>query len=369
MTQPILRVLIQEKLVNGHSPRTHIPRIWGRPRAHPAMSNGLLRGLTLAAFAALGTMTCAASAGAATRINVCTDLSTFGETYVLAADLTSCGDCLVVTRNRITIDLAGYTIFAACYGVGAGVTDGGTAVQGTTVKNGTIKGFADGVLLANSTRNQILNLTSSGNSANGINVGVRSLVKSCEVVDNGENGILIGEFGQVQDCTITGHVAPEGNGGFGIVGAGHLLVKDNDVSDNKVGILVGDFGTVSFNTASNNVFSGLFAGNHSLVTGNTTNGNGIENESSGITTGGVSSVSHNTSSRNGGGGINVVVFDALLDDGTRNLVTGNTTDNNGLVGVTAMCPGTVTNNKSSGNGSGIWDNYDIGLGCRTSNNQ
>jgi hypothetical protein len=78
-------------------------------------------------------------------------------------------------------------------------------------------------------------------------------------------------------------------------------------------------------------------------------------------------VSNNISSSNGGGGIDVKV--GALSDGTRNLVTGNITDLNGLVGITAMCPGTVTNNKSSGNGSGIWDNYDIGLGCRTSNNQ
>ena len=72
------------------------------------------------------------------------------------------GDDGFKTRDRITIDLAGYTISGSCEGVGAGVTDSGTALQGTTVKNGTIKGFADGVLLANSTSNQILNLTSSG---------------------------------------------------------------------------------------------------------------------------------------------------------------------------------------------------------------
>ena len=324
-----------------------------------------MRGLTLGAFAALGTMTCVATAGAATRIDSCQTLNTIGETYVLTGNpvLTSCGTCLVVANDRITIDLAGRTIDGSCGGTGiggAGITDEGTARQGTTVKNGAIRGFEFGVDLGSSTRNQILNLTSSANSAIGINVGVRSLVKGCVVEENGGYGILIGEFGQVQDCTIAGHV-----GGVGISGAGHLLVKDNDVAGNAVGILVGDYGTVSFNTSSGNTASGLFAGNHSLITGNTTNGNGIENESSGITTGGLSSVSHNISSGNGGGGIDVVVLDELIDDGTRNLVTGNTTNGNGLVGVTAMCPGTVTNNKSSGNGT----NYDVGAGCRTNNNK
>jgi parallel beta-helix repeat protein len=364
MTQPILRVLNQEKLANGHSPHAHIPRIWGRPGTHPAMSKGLLRALTLAAFAMLGTLTCVASAGAAEAIKSCGTLGTFGRIYVLAADLTSCGDCLVVTRDRITIDLAGYTISGACDGVGAGVTDSGTALQGTTVKNGTIKGFADGVFLANSTSNQIPNLTSSGNSGDGINVGARSNVKGCVIEDNGLNGLIIGDFGHVQDCTITGHFGTEESGGsgisggFGIVGAARLLVRDNDVVDNRVGILVGDSSNVSFNTASNNVFSGLFASNRSLVTGNTTNGNGT----AGITTGGNTNVSHNTSNGNGGG---IAVGVDGVFDGTRSLVTGNTTNDNDGAGVEAWCPSTVTNNNSSGNGS----NYTLnGPGCQDKNN-
>jgi hypothetical protein len=344
MTQPIRRVLIQEKRANG---------------------KGLLRGLTLAAFAVLGTMACVASVGAATKIEACGPLNTPGATYVLTHDLSTCDSCLVVNADRITIDLATYAItgiFGACVG-GAGVTDGGTARQGTTVKNGTIMGFTVGVDLALSTRNQILNLTSSANSAIGINVGVRSLVKGCTVEENGGYGIVIGEFGQVQDCTITGH-----DGGFGIFGAGHLLVKDNDVSDNLAGIVVGDFGTVSFNTSVRNVQTGLFAGSHSLVTGNTTTGNG-----KGITTAGLSAVSYNVSSNNEGGGIGVGV-DGVFD-GTQSLVTGNTTNDNGGVGVDTSCPSTVTNNKSSGNGS----NYTFdgvpplpgggAPGCQTKNNK
>ncbi len=65
-----------------------------------------------------------------------------------------------------------------------------------------------------------------------------------------------------------------------------------------------------------------------------------------------------------GGGIDVGV-DGVFD-GTQSLVTGNTTNDNGGIGVEASCPSTVTNNKSSRNGS----NYDInGPGCRTNNNK
>jgi hypothetical protein len=368
MSQPILRVLIQEKLANGRSPRTHIPRIWGGPRN----GKGLVRGLTLAALAVLGTMTCVASAGAVTAIKSCGLLNTFGATYVLANDISSCGPCLEVANDRITIDLAGHSISGSCVGadfgdeISAGVTDGGTSWQGTTVKNGTITGFEVGVFLPFSTRNQILNLTVSANSLIGISVGEYSIVKGCVIDKNGNTGIFLvctptpegcPSFGSVLDNVITDHLS---NGGYGIFGGDRLLVRDNTVENNLIGISVGNSTNVSFNTSRSNVFGGLSAGNRSLVTGNTTNKNGT----AGITTGGNTNVSNNTSSDNGGGGIDVMV-DAF-SDGTRNLVTGNTTNDNGLVGVTAMCPGTVTNNKSSGNG--LMD-YDVGLACRNNNNK
>jgi hypothetical protein len=70
----------------------------------------------LAAFAALGTMTCVASAGAAELIDSCGTLSTPGKVYALAQDLTSCGTCLVVSADRITIDLKDHTISRHCGG-------------------------------------------------------------------------------------------------------------------------------------------------------------------------------------------------------------------------------------------------------------
>ena len=362
MTQSILRVLIQEKLAHGRFPRTHIPRTWGGPRN----GKGLLRGLTLAAFAALGTMTCVASAGAATAITECMTLSTFGGAYVLANDLASCGGtCLEVANDRITIDLAGYTIAGPldednrplCGG--AGITDNGTERQVTTVKSGTITGFGVGIDLDASTRNLILNLTSSFNSGGGIFVGARSLVKGCVIADNGGNGITIGDFGQIQDCEITGNA-----GGFGILGGHHMLVKDNIVSGNQLGINVGDFGTVTYNESSKNTFRGLFSGNRSLVTGNTTNENGIGYDEAGIATGGLSSVTYNFSNQNGGGGIDVALGGPF--EGTRSLVTGNITNRNGGIGVAASCPSTVTNNRSLDNGL---MNYDIGKGCHSTNNK
>ena len=346
MTQPILRVLIQEKPAHGRLPRTHTLR------------KGLLRGLTLAAFAALGTMTCVASAGAV-PLSACGTLSTPGGTYLLTKDLTSgCETCLTVVNDRITIDLGGHTISGFCSGDGntAGVTDNGTPRQGTTVKNGTITGFDFGVFLGSSSRNLIRNLESSENSKDGIRVGERSLVKDSVIKDNDENGIIIGDFGQVQGCTITGH--NQGASGFGIFGGSRLLVTDNTVMDNLVGISASGFATVSFNDFLWNEFTGVSVGNNSLVTGNQANDNGA-----GIAVSGLSSVSYNVSNRNTRGGI-----DVGFETGN-SLVTGNTTNGNGDVGVTAWCNGvglsTVTNNNSLGNGS----NYLFNGPCRITNNK
>src|SRR6185436_9162651 len=127
-----------------------------------------------------------------------------------------------------------------------------------------------------------------------------------------------------------------GNKLFGISGFSRLLIRNNMVVGNQTGITVGDFSTVSFNTASGNNVYGVFAGIHSLVTSNETTGNG--SDGAGIATGGLSTVSYNISSDNGGGGIQIMNDD--FGDGTRSLVTGNTTNSNGNAGVEAWCPST-----------------------------
>jgi len=412
MTQPIPRVLIQETLANDRLPRAQVSRIWGGQRSgetcdggeatvrrtHPAMSKGLARGLAVATFAALSAMSCVASAGVATKITSCGTLDTFGGTYVLTANLTSCDTCLVVANNRITIDLAGYTISGSCkardcagddvlcQGPRAGVTEGGTPWLGTTVKNGTITGFDVGIDLALSTQNVIRGLTSSANSADGIMVGNHSLVKDSLIEGNGQDGIFITDFGQVEDCTIGGpteaYPTAQGNKGFGISGFSRLLIRNNMVVGNQTGIFVGDFSTVSFNTASGNSTTGVYAGIHSLVTSNETTGNGNGDiggdGGAGIIAGGLSTVSYNISSGNVGGGI--AVTNDEFGDGTRSLVTGNITNSNGNAGVEAWCPSTVTNNQSSGNGGNIANrslvtdsmNYDYNgppEACRTKNNK
>ena len=143
----------------------------------------------------------------------------------LTADLASCGDCLVVASNRITIDLQGHSITGDCES-SAGVTDGGIARDWTVVKNGSISSFTVGVLLASSRRNQVQNIQVMTNVI-GIWAGTDSLVKSCSATSNSVfqdedgYGIIVGDRSQVEGCDASF------NGRVGILAGNHCLITRN----------------------------------------------------------------------------------------------------------------------------------------------
>jgi hypothetical protein len=262
-----------------------------------------LRLALAAVLPALATMTWVTGAAAVTTITTCGTLTKLGETYNLANDLTSCGTCLTVANNRITINLKNYFIIGECDGgpdIAAGISDGGIARDLTTVRDGAIVGFDAGIDLTSSTRSTVLNIIALGNLFAGIAVGDNSLVKSNLAVLNVVDGIVVGERGQVQENI----ASLNGFDGFG---------------------------------------DGIYAGNRCLITRNSAEGNAEE----GIATGGSCTVSFNDANGNGDDGIDVGADGDF--DGSRSLVTGNTADFNGDVGIEAQCPSTVTFNNASGN--------------------
>ena len=272
--------------------------------------------VTVALVAAL-TWASAASAAGVVNISSCRTLSTPNTIYKLTANLTRCGDCLIVANNRITIDLQGHSITGRCKN-SAGVTDGGIARDSTVVKNGSIASFAVGVLLASSTRNHVRDIQVTSNII-GIWAGDNSLVTSCSATFNRE---AQEEFGY--------------------------------------GIIVGDHSQVEGCDASHNGLTGILAGDHCLITRNTANLNIDE----GIATGSSCTVSFNTAIFNESDGIDV--GDGSSASGAHSLVTGNTVYGNGDGGIEVTCPSDVTNNTASYNGS----NYTFrGTNCHTSNNE
>jgi hypothetical protein len=282
------------------------------------MGKRIVQGLAQAGFAVVLAMTWVTGAGAQViGIATCQTLATFGATYRLTDDILACGDCLIVGANRITIDLQGFAIVQDidCF-AGSGITDGGVAREQIVVKNGgtfsDLEGSFDyGIDLRASLRTEVRTFVTFFNNFDGIAVGDRALVKDCLSLLNLENGISAGNFAQVQEC-----------GAFlnGFIGG-----------DDLAGIRVGDRCLVTLNDASGNADDGILAGANCTVT-------------------------HNTASFNESG---------ISVDGTNSLVSHNTTNDNFNEGIEVQCPGTVTNNHSSGNG----EDYVLeGPGCFQNNN-
>jgi hypothetical protein len=277
-----------------------------------------LRVIAVVAIAIVTTLAGApqARAGGVVNISTCQTLSGFNTVYRLTTDLTpttTCGDCLVVAADRITIDLQGHSITNTCFGNGLAITDGRSARDLIVVKNGSITGYAIGVALESSTRVSVLGITSTFNLNVGIVVGARGLVKSSEV-SGSVFGIRVHDRSQVQQCNAH-------DNGLGISSVGdNCLITMNTANFNTVGIALPDANkcTVSYNTASNNSDVGI-----------------------------------------GAGGVSV--------GGSGHLVTQNVAMNNGsFFDYTINCPSTVTNNTST---NGFPTSYLInGTDCHLANN-
>jgi hypothetical protein len=271
-----------------------------------------VRSFAAAAVAVIATMAWVSIASAAGAVNIaaCQTLSTPNTVYKLTTPLTSCGDCLIVAADKVTIDLQGNSITGTCPGTGAAITDNATSFDLITVKNGSGGGFGFGVFLQSSTRVSVLGFIAAGNTERGIVVGPKGLVKSCEAAGN------------------------------------------------KVGIEVGPRGQVQLSNAHDNNFAGIDTvdGDHCLITMNIANANGVFGI---VTDGDKCTVSFNTASNNGHIGIDA---GASLG-GTGHLVTENTAFNNVDVDYAINCPpGDVTNNVSTGL------SYLVGPGCHFVNN-
>jgi parallel beta-helix repeat protein len=194
------------------------------------------------------------------NVDSCRTLDIPNTVYRLTKGLSSgAGDCLVVAANKITIDMQGKTISGSG---NFGITDDSQAPNDSIViKNGSISGYAAGILLSSS-RVSVLAVTATGNSVGIALSGALSLVKSSDASSNDTVGIVTdGDRAQVQQSTANN------NGVAGIdvgSGAANCLVTMNTANGNGLnGIsLFGDRAcTVSYNTTNDNGQLGVFVKN------------------------------------------------------------------------------------------------------------
>jgi hypothetical protein len=201
-----------------------------------------------------------------TEIEKCKTISKPGS-YKLVNNLVATGDCLVITANFVTIDLAGFTISGGGPGLTAiRATPSFGQLQGIAVRNGSISDFLSGVDLT---------------SAEG------SIVEGLRIVGPGGGAVGISAIGIVRGNTVRFiGVTPPGSG-VGISATG--IVTGNFATENGHGMVIGAGSTVIGNTASFNRVEGITVDCPSNVTDNTAvnstpgfpnlvlNGNGCNN--------------------------------------------------------------------------------------------
>jgi len=172
-----------------------------------------------------------------------------GNIYLLVGEV---GDSIVVEKDNITIDGAGYTVRGA--GTWAGIDLNGR--NNVTIRNVVITGFRYGIDLDDSFNNSVFGNSLTGNLEDGISLSGSSYnsIFSNNVTENGEDGI-----GLVSSST-------------------YNTVYGNDVTGNDFdGIAVGDSSdnTIYGNNVQGNDEDGidLYGSSHNVVFGNSMTGN------------------------------------------------------------------------------------------------
>jgi hypothetical protein len=164
--------------------------------------------------------------------------------FVLVKDLYSYGqDCLTITSNNLTLDLAGFAIVGA--GTGKGII-ASAAIQGVTVRNGTVRGFAVGVSLG----------------------GNGNVIEEVRIENNTDTGLFLGA------SSIADHLVVQGNWQYGVILSTANTFKNSSVRANgntpaSVGLSAGPGSTITGNTIWANTGTGLFGSIGGAVIGNT----------------------------------------------------------------------------------------------------
>jgi hypothetical protein len=133
------------------------------------------------------------------KINQCKTLDEPGA-WEVNRNLTATGDCLVVTADFITIDLAGFVLTGD--GTGHGITDNGVYRKGVAVRNGTVTGFVDGIRLNHTSSCQIERVRAIGNTGAGIRVGWNCTVSGNITRENDTQGIAAAAPSTVSGNTV-----------------------------------------------------------------------------------------------------------------------------------------------------------------------
>ena len=287
--------------------------------SRPLAAVALITGATLLGIAA---------PAAATHVS-CGD--TITQDTKLDSDLVGCaGDALVIGADGVTLHLGGHTISGAA-GALAGVRVSGR--EDVEIRDGTISGFTQGVVLDETTDSKVSRLTLDDN-VRGIELAGAdgTIVDRNEVTGSGLDAIRLG----LSSGKVVTRNELEGNV-FSISvadGSTSNRINRNEVTRNREGIVL--FGGGAGNLVDRNV-----------STGNVVDGIRVEADVAGT------QIVRNETRGNGDDGVDVNASSGVL---TRNVATGN-----GDLGF-EVAPGVTDGggNEASGNGDPA---QCVGVGC------
>ena len=222
--------------------------------------------MLIRSFLCLAAALAASQAAAAPRVlQNCATLNEPGS-YVVGRNLSANNDCFVIDSDFVTIDLDGFVISGN--GTGSAFVERlAVGRRGLTLRNGVVTGFANGVLMGNSSSITIERVRFEDNTSNAVRAGDMVTVKDCHAVRNGR-GIELG-----QRALVSGNVVNESALGPGIlVGIGSNVIG-NAVGRSHSGIVMSEGGLLSNNISRNNATYGVLMDCPGTVVGNTLSNN------------------------------------------------------------------------------------------------
>jgi parallel beta-helix repeat protein len=279
-----------------------------------------------------------------------------------------------INANNVTIDLMGYAVVGVAGSLSGIVNE--QARYNITVRNGSISGWGgDGIKFSSAVTFAtylVEQITSYGNTGNGISVAPNTVVRGCVTRANGIAGIATGPACSITECSAhsnaTGFAVGTGctiancvasnNTGVGFDASSGNAITGCCAQFNSTGIIVGASSAISNCTMRANDIDGLSTGGNCLIVdcfANFNDANGIACGSNSLVTSCAASfnLAAGVSLTNGSKVLNCTVSNNSTDGivcGNRCVIEGNACDANGsTAGNAAGIHVTGTNNRIEGN--------------------
>jgi parallel beta-helix repeat protein len=182
-------------------------------------------------------------------------------TYTLTGNITSDADGIVVERDNIVFDGAGYTVQGTGDYESKGIYLGGRS--NVTIKNTTIKAFGYGIVLDSSNHTSISGNNITANTKVGVELSYsyHALVYENNIAANGEDGFWVSSSSN--NSIIGNNIVANGEDGISFFypigepsSSNNSILGNNITNNNRAGIVLGYsfYSTILGNNITNNSY-------------------------------------------------------------------------------------------------------------------